>query len=116
MPKLKEAAVAVAGTILDVEETPEYVDNKRTDRISAYKVLVSVGNGDGFASIKLLPPEFVELRPEIGAGVSWMARPGAWARDGGGEAQATMRFVRPVGPNDLDRIVSFSAFADKSGK
>lgn len=111
MPKLKEAAVAVNGTVIDIETLKNF-ESKQPDG----SLRVVIATGDGFASIKI-NPEDRDSAGEVGFGqsVGWMVRFGAFARDGGGDAQATCRFIRPLNENDLDKLVGF-VNAGKSGK
>lgn len=111
MPRLKEAAVIVAGTVIDIEVLRNF-ETKQPD--GAIRVVLATG--DGFASVKVRP-EFRDVVGEVGFGesVGWLVRFGAFARDGGGDAQATCAFVRLLGENDLDKLVGFSG-TGKAGK
>lgn len=102
MPVLKEAAVLVAGQVMDIEnlknfQTKEY-DGKR----------VVVATTDGFASVKLSVDEAAANPVEHFSSVAWLVRYGAWAK-GEGNAQTTCRFVAPVNENDLDRYASLAS-------
>jgi len=101
MPNLKEAAVAVAGTVMDVEFTTDYETKKRDGNAR-----VVLSTGDGFAQVKLTADDLADAGDlAIGVNVAWMVRFGAWSRND--NAQATCRFVRQINDNDLDRINSF---------
>lgn len=107
MPGLKEAAVIVAGRVLDSEPQNEYVDGRPTDKVKGFKVIVSIGDGDGFAAVSVKTEDFYRLKVEAGGSVAWLVRYGAWSRND--NAQNSCSFVREVGPNDLDKVVSFSS-------
>jgi hypothetical protein len=97
MPKLSEAAVIAAGTIVNVEQSTDF-DSKQPDGLR-----VLVATGDGFASVKLKTEVANELKPQTGQPVAWFLRYGA---TGGGDRGATSyaSLVRVVTPNDLDRL------------
>jgi hypothetical protein len=99
MPKLKEAAVLVAGRIIDVEVVTEF----GTDKYDGKKIVVATG--DGFAQVKLNPERVNELQPDFGQAVAWWVRYGAYAnRERQSDAQTYSAFVRVVEPGDLDKI------------
>lgn len=102
MPKLAEAAVLVAGQIVQVEESQDFT-TKVPDGLR-----VLLGTGDGYASVKLKPEVAAQLKPQQGQGVAWFVRYGA---NGGGDraASAYSAFVRPALENDLDRLVGLIA-------
>lgn len=105
MPKVKEAAVAVSGIVLDIEHLKNF-ESKQPD--GSRKVLVSTG--DGFAQVKFRADD-ANVSVAFGEQVGWMVRFGAFARDGGGDAQATCGYVRPISEDDLDRLVSSARLA-----
>lgn len=108
MPKLKEAAVAVQGQIIDIERLTNF-DTKKYD---GQRVVIATG--DGFVSAKLSIDEAEEVQPMLYNRLAWMVRYGAWA--GSGDAQTTCRFVRAITDNDLDLIVSARDVPVASGK
>lgn len=99
MPNLKEAAVAVSGTIIDVEKLENF-DTKKYDGLR-----VVIATGDGFAQVKLSVEDAEEVRPVMGAAVGWVVRFGAWANKvRQTDASTTCRFVRVVNDGDLDLL------------
>lgn len=104
MPKVKEAAVAVTGLIIDVETLNDFT-TKLPD--GSMKYLISTG--DGFASVKVQPRDRDAVGVVgFGAQVGWIVRYGAYAREGS-DAQATCAFQRVITEDDLDKIVSSSS-------
>jgi hypothetical protein len=99
MPKLQEAAVAVAGTIVDVQDSTEFGSDKKDG------VRVLVATLDGFASVKLKTETANELRPTAGRPVAWIIRPGASGGNGRDASTFTM-FVRALDSLFLDKLVS----------
>lgn len=99
MPSLKEAAVVVAGKIIDVEDSYEFGTENRDG------VVVLIATGDGHAKVKLNSQRQQELQPRDGQPVCWVVRFGA---NGGRDrdAKAYSSFVRPANEGDLDKIVS----------
>lgn len=109
MPKVKEAAVAVTGLVIDVEALVDFT-TKQAD--GSMKYLISTG--DGFASVKVQARDRDVLGlVNFGQQVGWIVRYGAYARDGS-DAQATCAFQRTITEDDLDKIVS--ATTAKQGK
>jgi len=108
MPTLKEAAVAVTGTVLDIEATTDF-ETKKPD--GNYQIVVA--SGDGFARVKVMKEDVDDAHFELMRPVSWMVRFGAWARNE--NATVTSRFVRQVTDNDLDKLNSGKAALAASG-
>lgn len=98
MPNLKEAAVAVAGTIIDVEKLLNF-ETKAYDGLR-----VVIATGDGFAQVKLSVDDAELARPVGGAQVAYFVRYGAWAREGrSGDANTSCRFVKLVDDEFIGR-------------
>jgi hypothetical protein len=115
MPKLKEAAVAVTGAVIDIEQL---IDFKTKKLDGAVKVVLATG--DGFAAVKITAEDVPGTMAAVdfahfGDSVAWMVRFGAYQM-GEQDAQASCRFLREVGENDLDRLVSSSHSTPASGK
>lgn len=100
MPTLREAAVAVAGRVIDVERTTDYESQKPNGG------RVTVATGDGFARVKYSLEQFTELRPDFGHTVALLVRYGAWSgRNNGGET--TCALIRPLTDQDVNGILGF---------
>lgn len=98
MPTLKEAAVAVTGHVMDVENLTHF-ETKKFDGLR-----VVLATGDGFANVKIPAEDSRDVLVNYGESVAWMVRFGAWSR--GENAQTSCKFLREVNENDLDKLVS----------
>jgi len=106
MPNLKDAAVAVAGQIMDVER----LVNFETKKYDGQRVVIATG--DGFAQVKLSIDEAEEVQPIVMSNVAWLVRFGAYAnKQRQSDAQTTCRFISVLTPDHLDRLLSFSGLA-----
>lgn len=114
MPNLKEAAVIVAGQIMDIEPQFDYVDGARTSKVKGQRVIVATGNADGFASVSIRSEDFAEILPALFDRVAWVVRYSAWSRND--NAQNSCSYVRRVTPDDVDRVYSASGLAATSSK
>jgi len=98
MPTLKEAAVAVSGTIIDVERLSNY----ETKAYDGQRVVIATG--DGFAQVKLSIEDAELAKPVAGHHVAYFVRYGAWAREGrSGDANTSCRFVGLVDEEFIGR-------------
>jgi hypothetical protein len=100
MPTLREAPLAVAGSIINVETTYD-----RDRKFTGLRCLVKTG--DGFTQTRLNPERANEVKPAEGDSVVWLVRPGAMKGDDGSVIFFTA-FEREATPDDIDRIVSAS--------
>lgn len=109
MPKLAEAAVAVVGQIMDIQQS----SNFQTKEPDGQRVVIATG--DGFASVKLSIEQAAYLRPQHFQNVAWMLRYGAF---GGRERDASSfsTFLREVNADDLDRLASAVTAKVTAGK
>lgn len=98
MPNLREAAVAVGGTIIDVSDARD-----GEGRPNGTRVVLSAG-GEGFLSLRLKPEDAGRVRPTMGRPVAWMVRYGMMQGEQGGIHYAT--YVRDLTEDDLDRLNS----------
>lgn len=103
MPVLQNAALLAVGTVINLEDAPEFADGKPTGRSEGVKALVATG--DGYVEVKLRHDVAAEVRPIVGQTVCWLVRFGA---SGGGDrdARAWTSFVRVATPGDLERIAA----------
>lgn len=101
LPKLTEAAVLVAGQIIDLQTSEDFT----TKAVDGVKVLIATG--DGYATVKLKTETSLNIKPTTGMSVTWLVRFGA---NGGGDRAASLysAFVREANSGDLDRILSLS--------
>jgi hypothetical protein len=97
LPNLREAAVAVGGTIIDVS------DARNLDG-SANGTRVVLSTGDGFLSLRLKIEDAARVRPIMGNQVAWLVRYGMMQGENGGIHFAT--YVRDMTEDDLDRLNS----------
>jgi hypothetical protein len=105
MPKLKDAAVAVAGQIIDVERMTDFT----TKKYDGLRVVIATG--DGFAQVKLSIDEAEEVAPVLYDKAAWFVRFGAYAnKERQSDAQTTCRFVKRIDPGDIDLLVSTAGF------
>ncbi len=107
MPNLREASLAVAGRIINVERTTERGTNKYTG------LRCLVATGDGFTQTRLNPEAAELVQPEPGQTVLWFVRPGAFQSDDGGLIFFTA-FVREGTESDVDLIASSSKVLQKA--
>lgn len=98
MPKLSEAAVAVLGSIVSMENATVY----GTSDVEGVKCLVHTG--DGYAQVKIKTELANKLKPTIGQTVAWFVRYGA--NRSGDAANAYSSFVGPVTPDFIDALNS----------
>lgn len=97
MPNLKEAAVAVAGQIIDVER----LENFETKKYDGLKIVLATG--DGFVQAKLSIDQAEAVKPVAYDRVAWIVRYGAYAnKQRQSDAQTTCRFERVLTEADLD--------------
>jgi hypothetical protein len=93
--KLRNAAVALVGRTVDIEDSFEF----GTEKKDGVKVLLATG--EGYASVKLNHVQFAELKPQPGQSVAWLVRYGATSS---GNDYST--YVRPLDSDFLDKLVS----------
>lgn len=111
MVQARDAAVAVAGQIIDIEKLKHF-DTKLYDGLK-----VTVATGDGIAVAKLSPDDAELAQPVAFSNVAWLVRYGAYSnRERGTDAQVTCRFVDILSAGELDRIGSFSGLYAPAGK
>jgi len=101
VPKLAEAAVLVAGRILNIEDVTKF----GTDEVEGKKVLIATG--DGFASVKLNNDRVAELHPDFGQAVAWYVRYGStYNRERLNDATTYSSFVRVAAASDLEPVLA----------
>jgi hypothetical protein len=96
MPKLAEAALPLAGVVIDVSGTTDF-ETKDPDGVR-----VVVSTGEGFASVKLNLERAAELAPRVGRPIAWLIRYGAYSARNSAETFAA--FVRVAEPRDGERL------------
>jgi hypothetical protein len=110
---MPEAAVILTGQIADIAPQFSYdnATNSFTTDLKGYKILVAAPGARGFARVSITLEHFTIIQPQLGASVCWLIRYGAWARND--TAQTSVNFVAVVGPDEVDRVISFSGVTSK---
>lgn len=107
MVNVRDAAVVVAGQVIDIEKLKNY-DTQVFDGLK-----VTIATGDGTAVAKLSIDEAAEVAPVAFSSVAWLVRYGAYSnKERGSDAQVTCKFVGRLSPGELDRLASFADFAN----
>jgi len=102
MPKLKDAAMLVAGQVIDVET----LTNRDTNVPEGARVTLLTG--DGFALIKVRQADYRPDLFHVTGSYALMVRPLGWGDNNNGGGMS-VSFIRYAEPGDLDLVHSVAS-------